>query len=190
MLTTIHQIDSNDFIIHVDEEWLVFGRANWISALSAHLVIGKSLWEFISGAETIYLWKILLRTVRDSQKSIHLPYRCDSPPTKRYMSMNVVPLSNGVIEFYNIFLKEEDREPIQLLDPDRPHDERLLVMCSWCKKIRIPDWAQSGKPGEWVDVDSAVRMLRLFNDSPLPRLSHGICGICNNKVMKEIENLA
>ena len=102
MPPTIHQIDSEDIIIHVDEVWLVFGRANWINRLTAKDIVGTSLWEFISGVDAIHLWKNLLAAVRKSAKSVSLPYRCDSPQTKRYMSMSIVPLSDGIIEFSNV----------------------------------------------------------------------------------------
>jgi hypothetical protein len=67
------------------------------------------------------------------------------------------------------------------LDPDRPgwadpdtvglsRDERLLVACAWCQRVRLED--------EWVRPEVAIRTLRTFDWSEPPLFTHGMCDHC------------
>jgi hypothetical protein len=56
--------------------------------------------------------------------------------------------------------------------PDGERDgERIMRMCSWCKRVRLPD-------GEWVEVERAIDMLGVFADTPVSGVTHGICVSC------------
>jgi hypothetical protein len=77
-----------------------------------------------------------------------------------------------------------------MLDPSfSDRDERLISICSWCNKIRIPEWALTNKKGEWVEADVAIKILQLFNSPHLPGLTHGICETCNTNLMMETDDL-
>jgi hypothetical protein len=166
-----YSIDSNDRIVSVDSAWLRFARENGTPELTADSVIGRSLWDFVSGGETRYLYRLVLERVRTDGSSVVLPFRCDSPATRRYMHLKISPLHEGNLEFQAILVSEEQRSPLALLDPDVPRSERILTLCSWCKRARV-------RESEWVEPETAISRLDLFGLPDLPQLSHGICDRC------------
>ena len=53
--------------------------------------------------------------------------------------------------------------------------ESYIVMCAWCRKVRID--------GRWVSVEEFLnRKVRL-------QTSHSMCEVCREKVMQEIDSL-
>jgi hypothetical protein len=67
-------------------------------------------------------------------------------------------------------VREESRATVRLLDPVHPRTGEALLACSWCRKVYVA--------GRWVEVEYAVEMLRLFERTELPPLTHGICPAC------------
>ncbi len=61
--------------------------------------------------------------------------------------------------------------------------ERLLPICSYCKKIRDDSGKDHGQ-GEWITVEKYISQL---TDTDL---THGICPECHKKVMAEIKSRA
>jgi hypothetical protein len=54
-----------------------------------------------------------------------------------------------------------------------------VVICSWCKKVKVPDLG-------FVEIEEAVRTLDLFGEPLLPRLTHGSCEPCTRKMREEL----
>ncbi len=46
------------------------------------------------------------------------------------------PLPDHAVEFVCIILREEPRDEVALLNPATQRDDRFIVMCGWCKKVR------------------------------------------------------
>ena len=90
------------------------------------------------------------------------------------MELTVIPLANGDIEFDSRLIREEERNEIPLFDPDAPRSEELVVVCSWCKRVKVND--------HWLEVEDAVKLLGLFNAARMPRISHGICPHCFEQI--------
>ena len=61
-----YRVDATDRINWVDSWWLAFARENGASELTADSVIGRSLWDFVSGADTRRLFKAIHERVRSS----------------------------------------------------------------------------------------------------------------------------
>jgi len=167
----VHRVDRDGCILDVSPAWQAFAEENGAGpALS--VVQGAVLWNYIAGAQTRHLYHVLMERAQQSGGSLHIPYRCDSPDTRRFMEMELEFLpEKGVFEFRNRLLRSEPREPVPLLDPNTCRSEAILRMCSWCKKVKIHD-------DEWVEVEDAVRRLGLLEEECMPRLSHGICPDC------------
>lgn len=180
-MTTIHRIDRDDIITYVDSPWIEFARENRLPNAVEDDYIGHSLWDFVSGDSTVHLWKRVLEKVRGNQKVILLPYRCDSPDLKRYMSMGLIPLPSNGIEMYNRILSVEPQAPVALLDPSSSRDETHISMCSWCKKILDP------VSGKWLDTEEAIKTMNLFNQPTQPEISHGVCDACEATVLLAFE---
>lgn len=48
--------------------------------------------------------------------------------------------------------------------------EEFVIICSWCKLVEV----ESG----WLEVEEAIDKLGLFDEPVLPRISHGCCSPC------------
>ena len=93
------------------------------------------------------------------------------------MRMTILPLPDKGLEFRSELLREEPRPKVDLLDPALPRGTDFLEMCSWCKKVKAPDW---------VEVEEGVARLGLFQEPGLPRVSHGICPDCSRVLRRQI----
>jgi hypothetical protein len=138
--------------------------------------IGTSLWEWISDRTTRHLLSMVLERLRTAQVAITLPYRCDTPDLRLYMEADLIPLANGHIEIASRTLSSEPRSIAKLIKVNSATEE-LLRICSWCMRIHI---------GEWVQPELAIKLLRLFERSRLPELSHGICDDCRKPMVESI----
>jgi hypothetical protein len=176
----IHWVDASNRIIWVNEAWQDFARESQVEYLVNMMARKPLLWSFISGLETRYLFEAMLAKVRQGKGSLSLPFRCDAPDRRRFMEMKMQLVENGVVVFSNRILRLEFREPVQLLGDEVARDERFLCSCSWCKKIEL-----SGS--NWVEVEDAVRVLELFAEKTLPKISHGICPRCTDELETMIE---
>ena len=140
----------------------------------AHLV-GRSLYDFIAGYESAELYRLILGGVRSEQRPADIPFRCDGPHVRRFMSLTIVP--DGDTVGFRAFLERSELRPdVPLLSASSERDERFLRMCSWCKQID----AGTSTESDWVEVEAAVDRLGLFQSRTLPQLTHGICGRCED----------
>jgi hypothetical protein len=179
----IYRIDNKDRITHVNERWLLFAQEN-DAAVSCHpdKIINRPIWEFIAGIETKHLYEIVLKKVRETQKSITLPFRCDAPSKRRFLELHITPASQGILEFASTLIREEPRDTVELLERDVPRADEFVRICSTCKKMELPG-------GCWVEVEDAVVALQLFEKSKLPQLTHGLCRECYAAGMAEADKL-
>lgn len=175
--TFAHQIDADDRLVQVDAAWRAFGRENGLPDPDA-VVLGRPLWDFITGTEVRHLYELILGRVRGG-RTVSFPFRCDAPHLRRHMRMAVAPLAAGAVRFLCVLLRQEARAPAALLDPSRRPGEDVLILCSWCKRVAVA-------PGEWAEVEDAVARLGLFEAAELPGLSHGICPPCVAVVQGEL----
>jgi hypothetical protein len=173
-------IDGADKIIHVNAAWMAFAQENLSRHLTAALVLDQSIWRFIQGQETIYLYKQIFSRVRAGQSPVTFPFRCDSPDCRRFMEMKLSLFSGDAIEFISHILREERRQPIDLLDASRDRSGEFLKICSWCKKIYIPGQG-------WREIEAAIEPLDLFGHQSMPRMTHTICDACYTAIKLELD---
>lgn len=166
----MHAVDTYDLLTAVNDEWLGFAQENEAPHLTRQTVIGRPLWDFITGFEISHIYQLLMRQVRQSQRRLVFTYRCDSPVFRRYMQMDILPLAQQGLEFRNYLLREERRDRVRLLDPSAERSQELLLMCSWCNRIFCED--------SWRPIEDAVTLLGLFAPPELPQITHGICPTC------------
>lgn len=170
--TFLYQIDAADKLVFVDEPWLSFARENDAAQLTRAVVLQQPLWNYITDAETRHLYQAMLARVRTDAIQIKLPFRCDSPTQRRFMEMAISQTADGFIQFDTRIVKQEQREPVGLLDIGRKRSDEILTMCGWCKKVEV-------RPEQWLEAEEAVAHLKLFDSRRLPQLSHGICDLCS-----------
>ncbi len=171
-------IDDNDMITRVDSNWNRFAKANHGEKVLADQVLGRRLWDFITGHETEMIYRQLVEKTRRERKTLFFPFRCDGLDCRRFMQMRISPLANGEVEFLSCIQTEEKRPAMRLLDPDVEHDDKLLVVCSWCKNVKCET--------EWLPVEQAVTKMALLEHSRLPMISHGMCPSCAESMNAEL----
>jgi hypothetical protein len=177
----IHRIDASDRLIFADPAWWQFARDNDASELVPNTVLGRLLWDFIAGDEVRYLYRLILARVRSSGTVMVTPLRCDAPHVRRFVNLVIIPGEEGRIQFESHLLREEVREPVELLSPMAKRADWLVRMCAWCKSVHVAS--------EWVQVEIAVERLNLFEMSSLPGVTHTICPECERRVRYSLRRL-
>ncbi len=176
-----YTIDAGDRILSANQNWFAFALENGVSDLTEQNVIGRIIWDFISDGTTRHIFEVLFKKVRESGAEMKLPYRCDSPGCKRYMELTLIRRPQNIIEFRSRILREEIRQPVRLLENNINRSNERLVMCGWCKKVRMPD-------GTMVEAEEAVQILNLFDSPCLPHITHSICEPCGAMFERQIES--
>jgi hypothetical protein len=171
----VHWVNPSDRIIEVNQAWRDFARENGSAQLADKMETKPSLWDFITGRETRYLFEVLLSKVRRGKGPFTLPFRCDAPDRRRYMELTVRLCEGARVEMSSRMLREERRQPVPLLADDVLRSDRVLYCCSWCKKFEVPS-------GNWEEVEGAIKELDLFGVEKLPVISHGACPDCAHKI--------
>ena len=84
-----YALDGSDVIVSLGEAWLRFARENGAPELCRESVVGRSLWEYVTGDTTRQLYQAIFRRVRDRGETLVLPFRCDSPERFRFMELAI-----------------------------------------------------------------------------------------------------
>ncbi|PIQ62029.1 MAG: hypothetical protein COV99_07455 [Bacteroidetes bacterium CG12_big_fil_rev_8_21_14_0_65_60_17] len=171
-------VDEDDRIVSISDNWDSFALENKAPDLTAQVVVGQSLFTFVADEATQHIYRIILEQVRRTGRTIVFSYRCDSPSVRRFMELRISRSDEGNVQFDSRIMREEPRDPVLLLDEALERSDDFLSICGWCKKVHVS--------GEWMEVELALERLDLFGQSPLPRLTHGICPACTERMMQEI----
>lgn len=176
-----YEIDAGDALVSVNPAWSSSAATGNLPGLAGPSVIGKSLWQFVSDRATRQIYRIMLERVRATQRPVAFLFRCDTPELQRLLRMRIGPAPDGVVRFEVHPVAERSRPPVPLLDPGAARSNTIIRMCSWCKRLPLPD-------GRWVEVEEAVHHLDLLDSPVLPTISHGMCPDCYRAVMQALEN--
>lgn len=164
-----YRIDARDCVSAVETEWLDF------NGLPSGHRTPVSIWNYISGHEVRHLFKLMFDTARNEHREVTVPFRCDTPTTRRFMELKIEPLDDGFLSITGVLIHKEFRGSMDLLADVERDPERFLEICSWCKRVDLGG-------DNWVEVEDAVRELDLLGDPTLPTLTHGICFDCMERV--------
>lgn len=182
--TYVHRVDKNDIIIAVSDNWQSFAQDNLgARTLYTENIIGSSLWDHIRDSETKHLYEVILQKVRKSNRQVTFSFRCDSPDKRRFLTLSVIPLKDGFVDFISQTIKIEQRKPVELLRSDIERSDEKIRICSMCKKIAISET-------DWKEVEPAIQELKLFEKDVLPQFTHGICQSCFEATMAELDKFS
>ncbi len=92
--------------------------------------------------------------------------------------MEVDHKEGGATEFITRPLWEAERQTPALLEPNAARSDAWLRVCSWCEKVWIGE--------AWAEVEEAVTRWRLFEQSLMPLMTHGVCEQCHQKMKKAL----
>lgn len=169
-----YEIDAADRICAVSERWLAFARENDAPELTREAVIGRSLWDFIAGAETRDLYRPILRRVREEDVSLIVPFRCDSPIFQRWMRLVLTPGSQGAIRLDGVLVRKLERLHLGFLEPHAPRRPHDLPICSCCKRVKLE--------ARWLEAEDAIARLHTLGVEPYPELRYVVCRSCRSLV--------
>lgn len=179
---SIYRIDKDNNIAYVCNNYILFAKDNYApQSCVPPDVIGKNFFDFIKDKETKNIYYAIIETVRIKKKEIRIPLNCDSPNLRRFIETTITPLANNYIEFVNMIIRVAERNNLELLDSNIERSNNRIRICSFCKKVDV-------SKDEWVEVEEAITILNLFNDSKLPALTHGVCPICYEQIMYKLKN--
>lgn len=162
-------VDATNRIIEIEGPWDDFAAANGCPELTRAAVLGRSLFEFVTGADAQEVVGLLLARARGSG-SFEVGFRCDAPTRRRFMRLELRPEPYGRVRSSSQLVREETRPAQPLLDPASPRTDALLVICSWCRRVLVR--------GSWSEIEEAASELAFLEAEALPRISHGICPPC------------
>lgn len=174
----IYRVDGTDQITFVNSEWLEFARENSAPELTEPLVLGSSIWKFITGAETRLLYESLFSHLRAKNNEVAVPFHCDSPTVIRKMELTLRSMPHGGIEFEGRLLEARERAYAPILDRGVPRTAEEVVICSLCRRILVAQ-------GEWNELEAAIVRLRLFARAIMPRLNEHVCPQCRDHAIQD-----
>ncbi len=170
-----YRIDADDCIAEVNDAWVAFAEHN-NGPVEQRTTLGRSIWDSLADRTTVHLYQAMVERVRADGTAVRFCFRCDALDRKRLLGMEITPALDGAVDFRISTVAEEAREAVALLTGAQSRDAgALLTMCSWCKRVRLPN-------DEWVQVEQAVQALGLFGGAPLPHVTHGICPACSDSL--------
>ena len=176
----VYYVDKNNKLIDLDDNWDRFALANNAPQLVREKVIEKPLFDLISDPQSSHLYKLLIERIKHTGDPIAFEFRCDSPDKRRFMHMEMThqKATDGIC-FISTLERQEPREPVKLLDTADYRSNEILIICSWCKKIKIDEQI-------WTEVEDGIKLLGLFDAEPLPKLSHGMCPSCRKSIWRKL----
>ena len=178
-----YRIDHEDRLAEVNDGWLAFAKANGGQALQPSQILGRPLWDYLADATTRQLYHAMVQRLRQGGPPVRFRFRCDAASRRRLLAMEITADRAGGARFSVTSVLEEPRPSVPLLEPEHRREGRLLAMCGWCKRSRLPS-------GAWVEVEEAVQALSLFGGGPLPGVTHGICPPCYTAIAGALEDPA
>lgn len=169
-------------VVEVRGLWDDFARANGAGGLAIADVVGRDLCDFVSGPATRLVYDALIERVVQTRNPIQFTFRCDAPEVRRHMRMDVMGDGSENVRFTSRIVKEEPRPLQPLLSADVDRSDVTIVMCSWCKRVKLGD--------HWVEVEEYVERTGLMEEERLPQLSHGLCPDCAAKMEALVDDVA
>lgn len=176
--TCSYALDAHDRITAVNAAWGAFAAENDGPAPQA--VVGTSLWQHLADRTTCHLYGLLFGQVRASGRAVHVPYRCDAPGLVREMDLEIAPLGDRGLILHNRLVREVSREVAPLVSARVARSDQIVRMCGWCKRVEAH--------GAWLPVEEALAVEPLLCCDPVPRVSHGMCEACAERVEEELQD--
>ncbi len=178
-LSYTYRIDGLDRITDVSPAWLLFAKKNDAAELDESRVIGREIWEFIVGDEVRRVYKEIFRSLRESNKELIVPFRCDSPGIMRHMELHMRSAPANAIEFTGKLDTSLRRRPVSLFDVHASRSEDSIPICSFCRRLKITR--------EWVPAAAAVTRKRWFGNRPVPKLNESLCRDCMGSLYANLQ---
>ena len=137
---TTYKVGKAKQIIEVGGEWDEFAKENEGERALSRVVIGRSIWDFVTGAPTRMWLEALFQLAELRNEPVERIYRCDSPQLKRMMSMRISPEEEKVLRVENELLSVEPLEKkVVIRHHSRIPGTDIRMRCSICGKVKVSD---------------------------------------------------
>ncbi len=168
-------VDANNVIIAINGSWDEFADANDAPQLKKQHVVGKSLFDYISGNVTRQFVQKLLDIVRQKNTSACFDYRCDAPNLRRYLQMRLMANERGEVRISNYQLHTEPRVAPIFFIRSNQRDRHTRVRCSICNLLKQAE--------QWVEAESLLK-----DKEPLTvPVIYGVCPQCQHQ-LKQLQS--
>lgn len=162
-------LDESDHIVKVSREWDDFALANGGASATASKVVGRPLWTFIAGDPTRMWLYALLSMARAFGGNVARPYRCDSPPLRRFMEMRIAIESAGMLRLEHRVLRTEVVTRAAA-SASRSFAARGFVRrCSICTRVEVDS--------QWTEPQGAIRH-EIAHRRGGVQVIHTVCDTC------------
>ena len=177
-------VDGENRIIAIGRRrWDRFAVENGAPELRADRVIGRNLFEFVSGPELQQAYRDLADRIISTGEPAVIAARCDNPGIARELRLSIAPLrlgdkSTGLL-FQAQLVNETARPRLDIFDFQallsglkQESDLPIVTTCSFCQRLRRPG---SGDEDGWIPAEEYYRL----GGSSRVRISHGLCADCD-----------
>jgi hypothetical protein len=177
--------------------WSQFATDNGQPALAEDRIIGRHLFDYVSGPEVQDIYRRMHEMVLSrTRPQITFQFRCDAPDAERRMRMSVSLISvegePAAILYQSQVLAEISRPPMDLFDPvareaglASMRNMPLINMCSYCHDVALTGDGPAGAR-QWITPEAYYRA----GGSSQVRISHGICQECYETVGSPLKRVA
>jgi hypothetical protein len=143
---------------------------------TSNSIVGHNLFQYIDGPEISHLYKELTKQVLTTGHAINFAYRCDSPTTRREMTMRL-SRDAEMVRYESALIRETVRE--RETPRPTPNAETFVAICSFCHNYRFPVTSKA-----WKELEG------LLMEKELPeefKFTHGVCGACYEIAMGKLK---
>lgn len=152
-----YQVDAEDRIVALCQEWDAFAIANQDMKQAtrqgaipgtgpvASRVLGRPLFDFITGDATRLFMHAVLDGVRIMGRPRILPYRCDSALERRWYEMEAQPLADGGVRVLHRLLDSQPRQAPPLLCGKRWRCSQCLASRPLGRKVWVQEDVATGE---------------------------------------------
>lgn len=164
-----------------ERQWAAFANDNQSGDLKPADLLGRNLFDFISGDEVRECYRALHATLINGGRQTSFEYRCDAPDVERRMLMSVSSFEPDncppLILYQSQIIDQCIRVPVPFLvagNYNKPYDDKdLASICSFCSRVAWPIGPHRGERTWLAPEDYYAK-----GGSSQIVLSHGICPEC------------
>ena len=177
-------VDAENRIVAVGRRrWDRFAVENGAPDLRADSVIGRDLFEFVSGPDMRQAYRQLAERAMSTGEPAVIAVCCDSPGLARELRLSIAPLrlgDRGPGLLFQVQMVSEAACPrLDILDFNtllsalkQESDLPIVTRCSFCRRLR---WPGSGDEEDWVTAETYYQL----GGRNRVRISHGLCADCD-----------
>lgn len=176
-ITTSLTVDRNNCIVDIGDGWEEQAKLGHAEiALKRETVISNYLCDFIQDDNTTMYIEATLSLCRVRKETLYRPYRCDSPSHKRFMELELRPLTNNQVQMTHFLLKEEPFQTAIVIDDitkttTNKAASNYYLRCSMCNSVKAP------QSDEWQEPETIPE-----EKKPHLKVIHTICEKCKGTI--------